>query len=307
MARTIFHSSLAVALSLGAAGAFGCYTGAQIEPDGDRSGGADPTTDVDGTEGTGTTTAAPMTGLPCDVAEVLQRSCVSCHGAKPSAGATNAMTTHAELAAASKTNPKMSVAELSIVRMKDTKKPMPPSGVAPAADIAVFQKWVNAGMPKGACVAPVAPDGGADGATTTTTDYDTPLVCTSGAHWIFGNIKSQLMHPGVACIECHKKKGPIYSIAGTVYPTAHEPDDCNGSASSAATVVITGADGKSFSLSLNSAGNFYTKNAVAKPYRAKVIAGGKTREMVTPQMDGDCNTCHSVNGSEKAPGRVMAP
>ncbi|MBS2019566.1 MAG: hypothetical protein JST00_42285 [Deltaproteobacteria bacterium] len=295
-----------LALAVGGAGAIGCYTGAQIDGDGDRSPGSGPTTSVDGTDPAGETAAAPMTGLPCDVAEVLQRSCVSCHGTKPSGGATNAMTTYAELAAASKSDPKKSVAALSLDRMRDTKKPMPPSGVAPASDVAVLQAWVSAGLPKGSCVAPVATDAGAD-APATSTDYDTPVVCTSNVRWIFGNIKSQLMHPGVACIECHKKRGPIYSIAGTVYPTAHEPDDCNGTSSAATTVVITGADGKTLTLPLNGAGNFFTKTPVAKPYRAKVVSGGKTREMVTPVTDGDCNTCHSVAGSDKAPGRVMAP
>jgi hypothetical protein len=115
------------------------------------------------------------------------------------------------------------------------------------------------------------------------------------------------MRPGHACIDCHSRdEGPIYSIAGTVYPTAHEPDDCNGVASGV-TVVVTGADGKTYSLPVNAAGNFGFTIRVATPYRVKVVGNGKTREMIAPVTDGDCNSCHTVTGTEKAPGRVMAP
>jgi uncharacterized membrane protein len=37
------------------------------------------------------------------------------------------------------------------------------------------------------------------------------------------------MHPGGACITCHTiKGGPAFKVAGTVFPTLHEPNDCNG-------------------------------------------------------------------------------
>ena len=113
------------------------------------------------------------------------------------------------------------------------------------------------------------------------------------------------MHPGQACIKCHTKKGPKFSIAGTVYPTAHEPDDCYGLGSS--TVVITDATGKVLTLKSNSAGNFYSQTAIKMPYTAKVIVGTKERAMKDSQTNGDCNSCHTVTGAEKAPGRIMAP
>jgi hypothetical protein len=34
---------------------------------------------------------------------------------------------------------------------------------------------------------------------------------------------------------------------------------------------------------------------------------GKTRAMVAPQTNGDCNSCHTENGANKAPGRVLLP
>ena len=56
--------------------------------------------------------------------------------------------------------------------------------------------------------------------------------CTSGKMWTGGTDGSGSMQPGVyACINCHKSSGgeaPQFKIAGTLYPTAHEPDQCNG-------------------------------------------------------------------------------
>ena len=47
--------------------------------------------------------------------------------------------------------------------------------------------------------------------------------------WTGGNRGSADMNPGRACITCHSTmNGPSLTIAGTVYPTAHEPDLCNG-------------------------------------------------------------------------------
>jgi hypothetical protein len=140
--------------------------------------------------------------------------------------------------------------------------------------------------------------------------YDTASVCTSGTHWTRGNRGSPLMRPGGACIQCHDgDEGPSYTAAGTVYATAHEPDDCNGSSSAAIQVVITGADGRVQKASVNAAGNFFFRSSIKMPYKAKVVSGGKTRVMSGAQTDGDCNKCHTENGSQKdkTPGRVMAP
>jgi hypothetical protein len=116
------------------------------------------------------------------------------------------------------------------------------------------------------------------------------------------------MHPGVACIACHTQdNGPTFAIAGTVFPTAHEPDDCDGLTTTGATVEITGSDGKTLTLTVNSAGNFYSATKVAKPYKAKVIVGTKSRDMAGAQTDGDCNSCHTTDGANGAPGRIMAP
>ena len=118
------------------------------------------------------------------------------------------------------------------------------------------------------------------------------------------------MAPGEACISCHSRgEGPRLSIAGTEYPTAHEPDDCNGGngVSGPPTIVITDANGNSINLLPNAAGNFYTRSSIALPYRAKITAGGNERAMSAAQTSGDCNSCHTESGANGAPGRIMAP
>jgi hypothetical protein len=107
-------------------------------------------------------------------------------------------------------------------------------------------------------------------------------------------------------------KGPAFAVGGTVFPTAHEPDDCNGADGlfTGATVYVTGADGKMFSALANFAGNFNlaTNAGIVFPIRAKIVsASGRERAMVTPQMTGDCNSCHTVTGANSAPGRIVLP
>jgi hypothetical protein len=74
-------------------------------------------------------------------------------------------------------------------------------------------------------------------------------------------------------------------------------------------VEITDADGRVFELRPNSAGNFYLEgpDAFTTPYQARVVSGGVERVMMGAQEDGDCNTCHTQDGDEGAPGRIMLP
>jgi hypothetical protein len=128
------------------------------------------------------------------------------------------------------------------------------------------------------------------------------------AHWTAGNNGD--MRPGEACITCHSRgEGPAFVIAGTVYPTAHEPDDCNGANGTldGATVVITDAKKVTLTLRPNTVGNFSSNAAITLPFQAKVVQGGKERIMVTPQTNGDCNSCHTSPGNNLAPGRIMLP
>jgi hypothetical protein len=116
------------------------------------------------------------------------------------------------------------------------------------------------------------------------------------------------MHPGGACITCHdQNNAPAFSIAGTVYPTAHEPDDCNGGGTAGAQIVITDAKGVVTKIAVNSVGNFYSQSNIALPFRAKVVVGTKERAMVATQKSGDCNSCHTEKGDSSAPGRIVLP
>lgn len=268
-----------------------------LSDDGDPNhldGGAGP---GDGGGGGGATS-----GLPCDVAAVLQKYCTSCHGATPSGGAPTALVSYADLTQAS---PKGGTyAARSLARMKDTAQPMPPKPAAavPLQEIAAFEAWVNGGAAMGTC----STGGGTD-------PFAAAPVCTSKTSWTRGNSESSRMNPGLACIACHKtyQKAPAFFIAGTVYPTGHEPDLCNAPAATVAGAVveITGQNGVVRRATVNSVGNFYlgANSGLTAPYTAKVIQNGKTRAMVSPQSDGDCNGCHTQNGASKAPGRIALP
>jgi hypothetical protein len=274
-------------LALAATGCIGVTTSYGTTAPGESDGGS-----------SGATSAGINTGLPCDVENLLQSLCVSCHSDPPSNGALMGLVTYADLTASAVSDPTKKLADLCVARMGDATRPMPPGSGATAAQIATLQAWVSAGYPQGNCGGSAGGGGAA---------YDTPVQCTSGLTW-GGGEGSSLMNPGMACIACHSRgSGPRYTIAGTVYPTAHEPDLCEGA--SGITVVITDANGNTFSThASNSSGNFSLGGAIALPYRAQVVnASGATRAMATPQTSGDCNSCHTVSGANGAPGRIMAP
>lgn len=239
-------------------------------------------------------------GLPCDVSQVLQNSCISCHGSPPS-GAPISLVSYADLTATAPSDPTKKVVEVAVARMQSTSMPMPPSGGASAADIKTLQDWITAGLPMGSC--------GSSGSG----PYNTPVVCTSGKTWTSGNHGSASMNPGHACIACHatNSEAPKFQIAGTVYPTAHEPDSCLGvAAGSGITVVITDANGTVVNLTPNGSGNFYYQPRTARlkmPYHAQVKQGSKVRAMSAAQTSGDCNSCHTESGANGAPGRIMSP
>ena len=200
-------------------------TGCFIAPAGTNGGdgGGDPGDPNDPGASDGGTGALGA-GLPCDVKAVLVSACVSCHGAPPSQGAPIALTSYADLTAPSKTHAGKTVADVCLQRMQDTSSPMPPGQIPSAADVATLDKWIKAGMPKGTC-------GGAatDAGPTGPDPYNTPVQCTSNKKWTGGDNGSSSMRPGGACVTCHKLGGKAsgkgFDIAGTVYPTAHEPDD----------------------------------------------------------------------------------
>lgn len=145
--------------------------------------------------------------------------------------------------------------------------------------------------------------------------FEMPAACTSKTMWTQGEEGSAQMRPGTACIACHATPtgpgtGPLFALAGTVYMTGHEPDDCFGGpvpSASMPKIEIKDANGKVISLPITMAGNFYYMGDIAAPFTAKVSYEGRTREMKSPQTAGDCNTCHSQSGGNGAPGRIVIP
>jgi hypothetical protein len=190
-----------------------------------------------------------------------------------------------------------------------------PGGGAAGTTSACSSEGLPVDVQTGSCAG--GPDGGAIG------DAGLPMVdpfaaapiCTSNRVWSSGNHGSASMNPGLACISCHARgQGPRYALAGTLYPTAHEPDLCDGvsGGTNGAEVVIVGGNGLSITLTPNAAGNFFFSGNVATPYQAKVVYMGRERAMVEPQTSGDCNNCHTQDGTMpsgtlKAPGRILLP
>jgi mono/diheme cytochrome c family protein len=137
-------------------------------------------------------------------------------------------------------------------------------------------------------------------------DNAAPANCSSGQTWSDGDHGSPLMHPGGNCIDCHSSgEGPRFAVAGTVMKASNDDENCDGV--SGVSVVITGADGQKISLTTNGAGNFYSNSAVATPYKVTLTANGKTRSMAASQTDLNCMNCHTAEGANGAPGRILVP
>jgi len=250
----------------------------------------------------GRSDAGASGSLPCDVQTLLVNRCDSCHGTTPSGGAPRSLVTYANLTSADPSSSAMTEAQVAVQRMQSTTSPMPPSPASPATS---SENWINSGYPSGAC--------GGDAGTTPSDPLNAPPTCTSNTTWTRGTNGSSSMEPGQACISCHAKSGgeaPTFVIAGTLYPTGHEPDNCNGvnGSTSGAKVVVTGNNGSTVTLTPNSAGNFYSSTSLPGPYQAKVVnSAGIERVMSSTASTGDCNSCHTQNGTNGAPGRITLP
>jgi hypothetical protein len=78
-------------------------------------------------------------------------------------------------------------------------------------------------------------------------------------------------------------------------------------------IVITDANNRVISIPINdpnlgvTSGNFMYTGSIAKPFYAKVRYNGNERAMIAAQTSGDCNSCHTPDGANSAPGRIMMP
>ena len=267
-----------------------------------------------GSTGSGGSTST-ASDLPCDVATLLANKCTTCHGPHPAGGAPMSLTTYAQMTGPAISDPTTTMAVVAVSRMMSTTTPMPPVGYpqATSAEVTALQNWISAGYPTTGCSSmTTTPPTGADGGTLPPDPFSVAPTCTSGKSWPGGSDGSGSMQPGVACINCHNSSGgeaPRFTIAGTLYPTAHEPDQCDGvnGSTAGAKVVITDANQNVVTLTPNSAGNFYYTGSVAIPFHAKVTDMNGERDMVAGQSSGDCNACHTQNGTMSAPGRIIFP
>src|SRR5262249_47471344 len=153
------------------------------------------------------------------VQAMLGAKCQSCHAAMPIDGAPMPLVALADLTKPAVSDPTMKVADVSLTRIQDNARPMPPAGLTPATtdQIGALKTWIANGYAPATCTSTttVAPP-------TTPDPYNTPAVCTSNRFWTGGNDGSSRMHPGDACIACHESargEAPTFTFAGTVYPS----------------------------------------------------------------------------------------
>jgi hypothetical protein len=252
---------------------------------------------------------------PAAVQAVLATRCLLCHGAQPIAGVPSSLATYDAFMRPSKSDPSRTVGDVSRARITATvltlRMPPAPADPLPAAELQTLQSWFDAGMPAADCANGGAPPAPAPD------PFAVPAKCTSGTMWTRGNNGSGQMQPGEACIACHSTgEGPRFAFGGTLYPSGHEPSQCDGldGTRTAAQVVVVDAAGRSFTANVNAAGNFYSAGriTVTPPLHAKVVYMGRERVMASAVTSGDCNACHTQGGAMgagvlKAPGRVLLP
>jgi hypothetical protein len=227
-----------------------------------------------------------------------------------------------DFALPAKSNPSLTMAESTMMRVTSasTMLRMPPVPATPltTAEIQTLHTWISAGHPPAACnPGTTSPDGGAASPPDAGPDpFAAPAKCTSGTMWTVGETAG--MRPGEACVACHTRgEAPRLSFGGTVYPSAHEPNECNGTGAQGAEVVVVDAAGMTFTAKVNAAGNFYASASVPvmPPLKAKVVFMGRERLMIGAVPSGDCNACHTQKGtttvttpgSLPAPGRILLP
>jgi hypothetical protein len=255
-------------------------------------GGSPTTKPASGGMGTGSST-----DLPCDVATYLAAKCTSCHGDPPLPTALAGLVTYADLKATSKEDPAKNEAELSVVRMKDAAKPMPPGALPSAADVAILENWVNAGYPMGSCGeagVPVAKPA-------VSVFKDAPpftarmgqVIGTNEVREHDGYEKKNCMGSG-----CHGARGdgPSLNFGGTLY-------DKSGNPLAGAEVRLVDTSGTVFTAYSASNGTFYsrmqhTDAGVPITWKAPAQVGVRNAAAAVDMLTGleasggACNSCH---------------
>jgi len=139
------------------------------------------------------------------------------------------------------------------------------------------------------------------------------MQCTSGKTWGCLNTGANFMNPGQACVACHVTRpgAPRWTIGGTIYPSAHEPDNCLGgpaTGSDPVTITLTDSMMREHTATMIPGGNFFVPTDARPPFtNIKVKYQGRERQMFSGATTGDCNSCHTQAGMNGAPGRIVLP
>jgi hypothetical protein len=113
------------------------------------------------------------------------------------------------------------------------------------------------------------------------------------------------MRPGEDCLACHNgNQAGAWTVAGTVYSDPNAPQ---GDGEEGAQVTVTDANGRVLTITTNSAGNFYTAEALAAPFHVQVQRGSFKMVMRDAPTFGGCNSCHTQPRQADAPGRLFVP
>ena len=122
-----------------------------------------------------------------------------------------------------------------------------------------------------------------------------------------------LMEPGENCQGCHGRDGVLFlgererhakqwTVAGTVFDPANTAVGIES-----AQVHVTDANGFSFHLRTNQAGNFYSRESVTLPLQACIERNGKTVCQQSPVTSGACNSCHNLSVFNVPEPPLVAP
>jgi hypothetical protein len=117
------------------------------------------------------------------------------------------------------------------------------------------------------------------------------------------------MEPGQDCMSCHSSQGtvgaPTWTAAGTLFGA---PDATKQGGVQGGQIFLTDSAGRSYTLTTNSAGNFYLAEQLTYPLtKVEAEFGGRRMAMVSQPPNGSCNSCHNVPAANDAPGRLFVP
>jgi cytochrome c553 len=117
------------------------------------------------------------------------------------------------------------------------------------------------------------------------------------------------MLPGRICGNCHRAGGQAanfpWTVSGTIYGSTSASCNTGGLAGVKVEIFEGASMNAKLTLTTNSAGSFYSSQAVTFPIRARVSKDGKTQEMFGQMATGNCASCHQNPGLSGAPGRIF--